>query len=315
MIILFFLGLGCQTAKKNEKEERAEDIPPIQKVGGEEVLPEDVPEHLRDKFMVEEEKEKVGKKTLPKKQKKESKIRFPNRRPENDPIQVGELHTFDVTYFGVTAGIVDIEVLPHKTLNNRKVYHIQGRARSSKMFSLFYRLNDTVETYMDYLGLFSHRFHLVLDETKQSRDAIELYDYEKMETYYWNRWNHYKKGFVEEKKYEPIKPLTQDSLSALYYVRTLDLPNGKIYKFPVVSEGKTWDLVLTVVRREWMKTPMGRKRTIVLKPETHFRGILQKRGDSFIWLTDDQFRTIVRVEAKVKIGSVVAVLRKYQPGK
>ena len=69
-----------------------------------------------------------------------------------------------------------------------------------------------------------------------------------------------------------------------------------------------------LVRRETMDTPMGKVQTVVLKPETKYQGVLQKRGDSFIWLTDDHRRILVRLEAKVKIGTVIAALKKAEAG-
>ena len=63
----------------------------------------------------------------------------------------------------------------------------------------------------------------------------------------------------------------------------MPLPNGAVVKFPIVSESKSWEAEVTVLRREEMKTPLGRVQTIVLKPETKYQGVLQKRGDSFLW--------------------------------
>lgn len=239
---------------------------------------------------------------------------YPSRRPAKDPVWVGERTVYEVSYFGVSAGDFILDVLPFKTINNRKVYHIKGNALSSKVFSLFYRLNDSVESYLDYEGLFSHRFHLILDESKQTRDALELYDSEKAQTFYWNRWDHKDRGFSEVKETKEITPFSQDSLSALYYLRMIPLADGSVTTFPVVSEGNTWEAVVSVIRREEIDTPMGRMKTVVVKPETRFRGILQKKGDSFIWLTDDDRRWVVRLEAQVKIGTVVARLREVQPG-
>jgi hypothetical protein len=239
---------------------------------------------------------------------------YPNRRPAKDPIWTGEKMVFDITYFGMSAGDFTLETLPVKTIDNRKVYHIKGSAVSSKVFNLFYRLNDTVETFIDYEGIFSHRFHIVLDETKQARDSLELYDPEKAQTFYWNRWNHRERGYTETKEFQPIPALSQDSLSALYYLRTVPLPDGAVVTVPVVSEGKNWEAVVTVMRHEMMRTPMGKVMTVVLKPETRFQGVLKKQGDSFLWLTDDDRRVIVRLEAKVKIGTVVANLKHFEPG-
>jgi hypothetical protein len=239
---------------------------------------------------------------------------FPNRRPAKDPVWIGEQTTYEITYFGMSAGDFVIDVLPYKMVGGRKAYHLRGTADTSKVFSLFYRIHDVVESYMDFDGLFSQRFHILLDETKQTRDGLELNDSQKAQTYYWNRWTHVDRGYTETKEYSPIEPFSQDSLSALYYLRMVPLPEGAVFSFPVVSEGKTWEAIITVVRREMMDTPFGRVQTVVVKPDTKFQGVLQKRGDSFIWLTDDDRRTVVRLEAKVKIGTVVARLKKFEPG-
>ncbi|MCM2277834.1 MAG: DUF3108 domain-containing protein [Oligoflexia bacterium] len=313
----------------------------LAKVGSED---KELPKDLQDKFEVKEPlptpgaepspaptPEEPGKAKLPaaaKKKKAAKKIEkkaavpeaspaafvFPNRRPPADPIWPGESQVYDVSYFGVSAGDFTLEVQPYKLINNRKAYHARGTAVSSSVFSIFYRLNDMVETFFDFEGFFSHRFHIVLDETKQTRDSLELNDSEKAQTYYWNKWNRPHAGYVETKEYFPIQPFSQDSMSALYYLRSRDLPDGAVVTFPVISEGKTWEAVATVLRRETIATPVGKLKAIVIKPEHKYQGILQTRGDSFVWLTDDDRKFMIRLEAKVKIGTVVAMLKKLERG-
>jgi hypothetical protein len=242
-------------------------------------------------------------------------IEYPNRRPPREPIWIGEKMVLDVSYFAVSAGQFTLEALPRKSIAGREVYHIRGVATTSQVFNLFYRLNDTVESFIDFQGFFSHRFHIVLDETKQARDALELNDHEKAQTFYWNRWNHKERGYTETKEFAPIPRFAQDSMSVLYYLRAVPLPPGAVVTVPVISEGKSWEAVVTVMRREKRSTPMGEVMTVVLKPETRYQGVLKKQGDSFLWLTDDDRRIPVRLEAKVKIGTVVANLREFEPGR
>lgn len=240
---------------------------------------------------------------------------YPNRRPAKDPLWVGEKQVWDITYFGMSAGEFTLTTLPHKVINNRKVYHIHGDAVSSKVFSLFYRLDDKVDSFMDYLGLFSHRFHVLINESKQTRDALELNDSEKGQTFYWNRWTHVERGTTETKGFFPAPKFAQDSLSALFFVRGKnELKDGEVITFPVISEGNHWEAVITVVKRQMMDSPWGKVQTVMLKPEHKLQGVLQKTGDSFIWLTDDDRRYVVRLEAKVKIGTVVGTLKSAVPG-
>lgn len=240
---------------------------------------------------------------------------YPTRRPKSDPIWVGERFTFNISYLNVSAGEFVLEVLPFKTIGERKVYHIRGTAISSPVFSLFYRLNDVVESFMDYEGLFSHRFHLLLDESKQTRDSIELNDSEKKQTFFWNRLTHKVNGFKEVKQYGSIEAFPQDSLSSLFYLRTIPLPTVAEIVFPVANEGKSWDAICEVVGREQRDTPLGKVQTVKIKPRTRYQGVIQqKNGDSFIWLTDDDRRIPVYMEAKVKIGSIAARLKKVSFG-
>lgn len=240
---------------------------------------------------------------------------IPDRRPAINPVWVGEKQTMEITYIGLAAGEFTMEVLPVKMIANRRVYQLKATAISSAVMNFFYRLNDSIESFWDAEGLFSHRFHLVLDQTKQTRDALELYDSETKKSFYWNRRNHKEKGFEEKKEYFDIPAFSQDSFSAIYYLRTLPLEDGKVYTFPVVSEGKPWEAVVTVLRREIMDTPLGKKRCILVRPQTRYQGVLkQENGESYIWLTDDERRFVVRLEAKVKVGSVAAQLKKVELG-
>jgi hypothetical protein len=240
---------------------------------------------------------------------------YPNRRPVNEPIWVGESLTYDVKYFGLRAGEFTLTVMPFKSVDNRKVYHIQGTAKTEALFSAFYKLDDMAETFIDYEGFFSHRFHILLNETKQTRDALELYDSEKAQTFYWNRWNRRDAGYTESKDFKPIVPFVQDTLSSVYYLRSVPLPPGAVIEFPVASEGKVVQTIVTVIRREEIDTPMGKKMAIVVKPEAKAAtGVMTKKGDSYMWLTDDDRRILVRLEAKVKVGTIVAELKKVDLG-
>lgn len=299
-------------------------------------LPKDLPADLQRKFEVLEAKTgpapevspspmpqlKLSKKEIAKAKREAKKVKskaafvYPNRRTKINPIWIGEQQVLEITYIGLKAGEFTLDVLPMKQLANRSVYHLRAHAVSSSMMNLFYRLNDTVESFWDYEGLFSHRFHMLLDQTRQKRDALELYDSETKKVFYWNRRNHIEKGISESKETFDIElPFSQDSFSALYYLRTLPLEDGKVYAYPVISEGRGWEAVVTVVRREMQDTPMGKRMCIVVKPQTRYNGVMkQEKGESFIWLTDDDRRFIVRLEAQVKVGAVAAQLKKVELG-
>ena len=239
---------------------------------------------------------------------------YPSRRPEKDPFLPNERMTYGIYYFGVAAGELNLDILPFKQIHDRKVFHIRGYVVSTPVFSLFYRLNDMIETFFDYESSFSHRFHVVVDETKQKRDAVELNDSEKQETFYWNRWERKGEPYVETKETGKVPSFSQDSMSSLYYLRTLPLEVGKTFVFPVVSEGKSWEAVCTVLRKEEVSSPIGKVQAFVIRPQMRVNGEIKNKEDSFLWLSADDRRIPIRLEAKVKVGTVVAKLWKFEPG-
>ncbi|MGZ3739726.1 MAG: DUF3108 domain-containing protein, partial [Bdellovibrionota bacterium] len=90
---------------------------------------------------------------------------------------------------------------------------------------------------------------------------------------------------------------------------------GKVYEFPVVNNGKLRTVRVTVVRKESLSTKVGEFNTIVVKPEVVLDGILQQNsGDSFMWISDDANRQILKIDAKIKVGSVIAYLRERSNG-
>ncbi|MGZ3739552.1 MAG: DUF3108 domain-containing protein, partial [Bdellovibrionota bacterium] len=138
----------------------------------------------------------------------------------------GEHITFDITYFGATAGQLELDVLPEKNVADRPTYHFRAVASSTSIFSLFYRVNDVAESFMDTTGLFSHKFSLKLDESKQTRDVLELYDQQKRKAYYWSKLETAAHGLQKEQSEIDLVPFTQDGLSSFFYVRTLPLEMG-----------------------------------------------------------------------------------------
>jgi hypothetical protein len=234
-----------------------------------------------------------------------------------EPMAVGEKLTYEVTYLGLAAGTAVMEILPYKTMNDRKVYHVEMTARTSNVFSLVYHLEDRFETFIDYQSIFSQRFHMHLDETKQIRDSLELYDSENNQSFWWNRWtriNGKEQSYEEKKEFHYMDVFPQDSLSAIYYLRFATFPKEGEIRFNIESEAKPLDASLTVVKREEFDTPAGRVQTIKFEFNAATRGALERKGKVYFWVTDDNRRLLVRIEGKVKIGSIMINLKKIETG-
>ena len=121
--------------------------------------------------------------------------------------------------------------------------------------------------------------------------------------------------FTKEEKIESYIPrYTQDSFSALQFVRGLPLVKGDNYEFPVSTRGKAWLLTADVLGEEVININSKDIKAIKVKAETHFPGVLQKSGDILFWYAADENRRLLKFQAKVKIGSILGEMVDYKPG-
>ena len=109
-------------------------------------------------------------------------------------------------------------------------------------------------------------------------------------------------------KTEAISARTYDSLSCIYFVRSLDLVPGKSVYLDIYDCKRTWSTEVKVLRREEIVTPVGRFNTIVVQPLLKADGETPKSTDLTIWLSDDSLRIPVMMTTKAKVGKITAML-------
>jgi hypothetical protein len=67
-----------------------------------------------------------------------------------------------------------------------------------------------------------------------------------------------------------------------------------------------------VIRREKIYTDVGALDTFVVKPSFDVEGKFKPTGENFLWLTADERKFIVRMESKIKIGTIVGNVQKIK---
>lgn len=244
----------------------------------------------------------------------EDTIGFNGRRPISDPYRVGEKVTLMLTYFGVSAGDATLEVKPFAEVNGRKAYHFYSKLTSSSVFSMFYKVDDFCESYVDYEQLVPLNFTMSVKESKQLREVRTFFDWKSQKADFWEQRVTAEDGKKENKKNWELVPFAQNVYTALQYVRVFQLEDGKTYSYHVSDDGNTWDVKAEVVRREILKTDLGNFKTVVIKPEVATKGILKPMGEVFFWFTDDDRKFPIKFESKIKIGKIVGYLKGLEKG-
>ena len=239
---------------------------------------------------------------------------FFGRRPNVDPFRENEKVVLAVNYFNVEAGDLTLMVQPFKSVNEKKAYHFSMNVKSNKMFSLFYAVDDTAETFVDFDSLVPMTHSLAGRETAQRKEIRTYFDWSKREATFWEKTISAKEN-EEEKKRKVVwtlEPYAQNVISALFYLRTFTLTPGKRLAFRVADDGKNYVFNGEVLRREKLRTEIGEYDAVVVRPTFQLDGQFKPTGEILIWLTDDDRKLPIRIESKIKIGTLVAKLKAIQ---
>ncbi len=219
--------------------------------------------------------------------------------PSRLPFNPGEKLVYDVKYLGVSAGTSVLAVLDAIKMNGRLVYPLLSIAQTGDFSSVFYSVNDRIESYLDVDGLYSRAIKVKLQEGKKKREKqIEF-----------NQVEH-KAIHVENGKQEvfDIPENVNDSLSVLYVFRTKPLTIGTSVFFDVHDSRKNWKLEVAALDKESVTTPIGIFDTIKVQATRYYEGHPSDKGSLTIWVTDDDKKIPVQIKSKLKMGSIITTL-------
>lgn len=219
-----------------------------------------------------------------------------SRKPSVMPFMEGEELIYEIKWLGIPVGTGKLHIKERSVKDNREVFHIIYSAESNEFISHLYKVEDMAETFMDVEDSFPWSFKLKIREGKSNKDVETIFD----------QVNH-KATFIKDQDAPmvfTIPSATQDAFSALYYLRTKNLRVGDKVVIDVFEDKKNWQVEVNVLKKEKIKIYSGEVDTILVKPLLKYEGIFQRKGDLYIWLTDDEKKIPIQVKTSIIIGSI-----------
>src|SRR5690606_30743321 len=89
---------------------------------------------------------------------------------------------------------------------------------------------------------------------------------------------------------------------------------GGTYELPIFTGSKQFNLKLTLESKEQLKTRMGMREVYRARAETRFSGKLAAKRDMWVYITTDPAHLVVRIDAELGFGRVVAARPSRMPG-
>jgi len=236
-------------------------------------------------------------------------LMVPGRAQQEDlPFHRGEYLKYRVYYDSwatawMTAGFAVMEIdTAWKKVGGKKAYHIQVDGYSVGIFTLFYKVRDQFESFVDKDELVSLKFIRHTHEGRYKRNDEVIFDHQNLKAY-------------STRMVNDITPGVQDMISSFYHMRTWDFDTAEVndeYFMDFFLDDSLYRSKIVFLGRETVRTELGEFRCLKFKPQVAQGEIFQEPYPAEIWVTDDRNKVPVLINSAVFIGSVKVELIEHR---
>lgn len=222
--------------------------------------------------------------------------------------QEGEWLKFRVYYGIFNASYATLEVMD-ANLNNKDVFHVVGKGKSTGLLHLFFKVDDNYETFIDKKNGLPYRFIRQIDEGGHTKDLQIDFNQKLNEAHVFNRKHN------ENKTYSTQDDV-HDLLSSFYYIRndlnTNKIVNGQEFNMNMFFDDENHNFKLKFLGREVLNTKFGKIATLKFRPYVMAGRVFKEKESLTLWITDDKNKMPVRIKADLKVGSLNADLEEFK---
>ena len=224
--------------------------------------------------------------------------------------QSGEKLTYDVKVMGSPAGTGTLQVGKARKVRGKKVTPIIGEVKSANVFHNVYPVDDRILSLVNS-QLVPVRTEMKIREKTLKRDLLIQYDPKRKRATGQKSKNGRTRDFDRR-----VPANTQDMLSWLYKIRTLDYENGDTFAMTGFSGNFVYDIRMKRKEKTTIFTSLGNKEAWPLEVTVTRRGGRKRfKKEAMIWMGTDANRTPLRLEVELKVGDVrVDLASIHRPG-
>ncbi len=221
---------------------------------------------------------------------------------------VGEWFKFRIHYGLINAGYATLEV-QESTRNNKKVFHAIGRGYTTGVSRFFFKVNDNYESYFDKETGNPYQYVRKIDEGGYTKNQEGFFNHSKNQVLVKDYKNKTENTYLFPEN-------TQDIISAFYYLRnhpTIDKINiGDSVVIDMFFDNETTKFKLKYIGKQDIETKFGIVPTMVFRPLVQSGRIFKEQESLTVWISDDDNKLPVRIQASLVVGSIKADLEAFK---
>ena len=220
----------------------------------------------------------------------------------------GEWMKFRIHYGWLNASYATLQVYSD-SIDGVPVYHVVGKGRTTGFASIFFKVDDTYESYFGKEDGKPYKFVRKINEGGYKKDLEIDFDYEKDKAILNDKKNKKKINFT-------IQDNIQDLISAFYYLRNnyeaQDLVIGEAIKMKLLyDDDGIFNFQLKYLGTEIIRTKYGKVECYKFRPMVQSGRVFKEQESLTLWVSKDKNRIPVRIKADLAIGAIKADLDGY----
>lgn len=235
------------------------------------------------------------------------------RSAGNNSFDTGEILHYKVHYGLINAADATIELDDNlHRINERPCYRATVTGRTIGSFDYFLRIRDTWRSYIDTASIQPQRFFRNIEENNYRKRETVDFDHQRdvasVESYKKDK-NDVKRGTFK------VPSNVQDIVSGFYFLRTLnyDLRRpGEVIRVQGFFDEEMLPMDVIYKGRETVSTKAGTIRAIRLVPKMPKNKLFKGENAVSVYLSDDQNKVPVLIQADMFVGAVKVDLYKYK---
>jgi hypothetical protein len=222
----------------------------------------------------------------------------------------GEKLHFVLKWAGITAGDAFMNVEESEDFDGEIIYKIVSTAKSRSAIDAIYKVRNRYESHIDPENGLPMKYVMHSREGGRTKDRVILFDQENNVV---QKMEKRKDGTISSEVFE-ILDTTYDTISSLYAMRDREVKIGESLPLNVFDNHKNYELVIDILQEEQITVSAGQFNTIKVQPKLKSEGVFRRKGELFVWVTNDERHIPVLMKSKVKVGSFTAELVHYTDG-
>ncbi len=195
-------------------------------------------------------------------------------------------------------------------VNQKPCFKIKLTGELDGSVDVFSNLNDEFESFVDTSTLKPVLFIRNLKENKYKLLEYNHFDFAKMQVKLVQK-NTSRQDSI---RYYPITSNINDLLSVFFQLRKIDFNSYKssdTLSLDVFIEEQSFNLKFNIVKKESIKTRIGKKNAFVIVPIVPENQLFRGENPVTIWISDDELRVPLLIKTKSWVGNVQVELKEY----